>query len=105
MALVADHQVEATGEHEILGVGRLSRHRGSSEAEFAVLVSDKVQGRGLGTELVRRLLEVGRAEGIQRITAEVLPKNRGMQRICERLGFRLHHDFKEQIVRVEIDLG
>jgi acetyltransferase len=104
MALVADHQDSETGEHEILGVGRLSRQPGTREAEFAVLVSDKAQGQGLGTELVRRLLHVGREENIHRVTAEVLPQNRAMQRICERLGFRLHHDRKAEVVKVEIDL-
>jgi acetyltransferase len=58
----------------------------------------------LGSELLRRLLQVGQAEKLQRITAEVLPENRVMQRICEKLGFRLRHDLEERLVRAEIDL-
>ena len=97
MALVAEGKKTSAGESEILGVGRLSKKHGANEAEFAVLVSDKAQGCGLGTELVRRLLEIGRSENLSRITAEILPGNRAMQRICEELGFRLHHDMNEPV--------
>src|SRR3954453_5485638 len=41
MALVAEHN------GEILGVGRLMKVHGTTEAEIAVLISDKYQGRGL----------------------------------------------------------
>ena len=59
MALVAERRNPETGEREILGVGRLSKVHGTNEAEVAVLVSDKWQGRGLGKELLARLLIVG----------------------------------------------
>ena len=43
-------------------MGRLSKIHGTNEAEFAVLVSDQWQGRGLGKELLARLLIVGADE-------------------------------------------
>ena len=58
MALVVDRQEPWTGVHEILGVGRLSKIRGTDDAEFALLVSDEHQGRGFGTELLRRLIAI-----------------------------------------------
>jgi acetyltransferase len=63
-----------------------------------------VQRSGLGTELLRRLLQVGRDEKLRRITADILPQNTVMQRICEKLGFRLEHDFREGLVKASIDL-
>ena len=105
MALVADHRDPATGAHEILAVGRLSKLHGRPEAEFALIVSDRYQHSGLGTELLRRLIQVGRDERLQRITASILPENRAMQRLCEKLGFRLHHNYQELVVQAEIDLG
>jgi acetyltransferase len=105
MALVAEHKDSESGACEILGVGRLSRVHGANEAEFAVLVSDQAQHRGLGTELVRRLLQVGREEKLDRITAEILPENRAMQAICERLGFQLHHSRGEDVVQAVIRLS
>ena len=105
MALVAVHTDPETGEPEIMGVARLSRNGAAlAEAEFSVLVSDRFQRRGVGTLLVERLLEVGRDEGLRRITAEILLDNRPMQRISERLGFQLHRDVEEMVVKAELDL-
>ena len=89
MALVAERQDPETGDHEILGVGRLSKIRGTNEAEFALLISDHFQRKGIGTALLDRLIQIGRDEKIARITGDILPENIEMQRICEKLGFRL----------------
>jgi len=61
MALVAvrDGPAGAAGA-EMLGVGRLTPLHGPGDAEFALLVRDDVQGQGLGTELLRRLVDIGR---------------------------------------------
>jgi len=105
MALVAVHTDPETGEREIMGVARLSRNGADpAEAEFSVLVSDRFQRRGVGTLLVERLLEVGRTENVRRITAEILLDNRPMQRISERLGFQLHRDMEDMVVKAELDL-
>jgi len=104
MALVAEARDPETGAPELLGVGRLSKQFPANEAEFALLISDKAQGQGLGTELLRRLVEVGKAEKLARITAEILPENVEMQRVSQRLGFRLIQSPGEPIVRAELDL-
>ncbi len=82
IALVAVH-----GD-AILAVGRL-RRIDATDAELAVLISDEYQGRGLGTELSRRLVEIARAEKMERVIAEILPENIHMQRVCRELGFRM----------------
>ena len=104
IALVADQKNAASGERGILGVGRLTREPGTDEAQFAVLVADPAQGQGLGSELVRRLIDVGRRENLKRITAETLPDNFAIQKICERLGFHLERDAEEGVVKAEIEL-
>jgi acetyltransferase len=105
MALVAEQTDPETGEREIMGVARLSR-RGATfnEAEFSVLVSDRFQRRGLGTLLLSSLLEVGRAESLRRITAEILFDNRPMQRISKKLGFHLRRDVEEMVMKADLDL-
>src|SRR6185369_10080877 len=62
MALVAE--IRNNSGPEIMGVGRLTRLHSGDAAEFAVLVTDGAQGLGLGTELLRRLVEIGRIEGV-----------------------------------------
>jgi acetyltransferase len=104
MALVADRKSPETGEHEIRGVGRLSKIRGTDDAEFALVVSDRYQGLGLGTELLSRLLQVGRDENINRIFGDILPENIEMQRICEKLGFKMTHNVKESLIRAVTEL-
>jgi acetyltransferase len=88
MALVAE-RTDANGEEKIIGVGRLTQLPGRDEAEFAMLVIDEYQEEGVGTELLRRLVQVGKDEGLDRITADILEQNRAMQRVCEKLGFEL----------------
>ena len=73
----------------IVGIGRLSKMHWSEEAEFALLVSDAFQGRGLGTELLHRLIEIGRAERLRRIVGYISAANAEMIALAKRLGFRV----------------
>jgi acetyltransferase len=104
MVLVAERSGARTGEHEIVGVGRLSKIRGTNEAEFALLVSDNFQGRGLGTAFLERLVKIGRDEKLERITGEILPDNAEMKHICKKLGFQLTHTVGDSTTRAMIDL-
>ncbi|MBD2127870.1 bifunctional acetate--CoA ligase family protein/GNAT family N-acetyltransferase [Microcoleus sp. ZQ-A2] len=100
LALVADYTDPATGEHHLLGFGRLSKLHGRDEAEFSMLIGDRFQCKGLGTEFLRRLLEIGKDEKLQYITAEILSENRAMQHVCQKLGFRLEPTSEPSIVKV-----
>jgi acetyltransferase len=86
--------VAVADDGTMTGIARLSRARGGisterSEATFTVLVGDAYQNQRLGSELLRRLIEVARAEGIRRLSAEILAENAAMQEVCRRLGFTL----------------
>ena len=104
MALVADFQNPKSGEHEILAVGRLTKTRSEREAEVAVLVTDAHQGEGLGTELVRRLVEVGRDEKLERIVAKILPENEAMIAVAHHLNFRAEPSSDSDSLMVFLDL-
>jgi acetyltransferase len=104
MALVADREDSSTGAHDIVGVGRLTKLHGFNEAEFALLVHDSFQRRGLGTELLRRLIGVARDERLARISAEILPENRAMQKLCRNLGFELSQELGDVVVRASVAL-
>ncbi|MBP0021866.1 MAG: bifunctional acetate--CoA ligase family protein/GNAT family N-acetyltransferase [Cyanobacteria bacterium SBLK] len=103
MALVADYKNPETGEHEILGIGRLRQGHSTDDAEFAALVSDRFQFQGLGTELLKRLVQVGRDRQLSRIVAEILPENGAMQRVCEKAGFKLSRKTPD-VVTAELEL-
>jgi acetyltransferase len=91
MALVADLK-NRDGSHQILGVGRLIKEHGTDEAEFAVLISDPWQGKGLGSELLKLLVQIGRKESLQRIVGHISAENTTMKRVSEEVGFRLRFD-------------
>jgi acetyltransferase len=85
--LVATLLAPRDGEERIVAVGRLSKLQDSAVAEVALLVSDEFQGRGLGTELLHRLIESARNRGITRLTGEMLRDNTAMQRLLKKFGF------------------
>jgi acetyltransferase len=104
MALVAERVVPETGQREIIAVGRLSKLRRTNDAEFAILISDAYQGHGLGTELLRRLVQIGRDEKLARVIGYIASENTPMLRISQRLGFRLRRGEEESEVMAVIDL-
>jgi len=104
IALVAEYKDAKTGNRELLGVGRLTKAHGLNEAEFALIVSDRSQGQGLGTELLKRLVQIGREEKLDRITANMLPENHAMHHVSKKVGFKLNRGATNQEFRAEISL-
>ncbi|MFM6182317.1 MAG: N-acetyltransferase family protein, partial [Dolichospermum sp.] len=104
MALVAEYQNHQTKKREILAVGRLSKSHENKSAEFAILVSDQFQYQGLGTEIVRRLIEVAKNEKIYSIHADILADNLVMQQLCKKLGFQISHTDDQTVLKSEIKL-
>ena len=99
MVLVAE-----SADGEIVAVGRLTRERASDDAEFALLVSDPWHERGLGTELLRRLLALAGHEGIRRVFGDVLSENRAMLEICKLLGFETRYSPADHVVKASYTL-
>jgi acetyltransferase len=103
MALVAEYK-DAQGQSQILGVGRLSKVHGLNDGRFSVIVTDNYQHQGLGTELLRRLVDVARQENVKRISADMMPSCLDMLRICEKVGFNVGPSTSDSLQRVELEL-
>lgn len=105
MALVADRTDPHTGAHEIIAVGRFIKKPGTAEAEFALMVADEYQGGGLGSKVLRQLVEIAHQERLCRLTGIIHPENRVMQHLCEKLGFCLKcvglKDFVSAVLELE----
>jgi acetyltransferase len=101
IALVVTHKNEA-GEEEVIAAGRLTRDHATEEAEYAIVVSDGHQGLGVGTQLLRRLLEIGREEGVETVIAYMLPENKGMRHVSQKLGFQFERE--EDLVKATLHL-
>jgi len=104
MALVAERTDPATGERQIIAVGRMNKLHAKNEAEVAVLVSDRYQNLGLGKELLRRVVQVARDEKLSQVSAEMLPDNVGMQAIMRGLGFRVRTGEDLTSIQAYLDL-
>lgn len=91
IALVAECAAK-NGHQEIIGVGRLSKLHGANEAEFALVVSDQWQKKGLGTEFLKRLVQIGRDEKLAAISAIIMSDNHAMQHVSKKAGFKVQHD-------------
>jgi len=102
--LVASHIDPQTSDQSILAVGRLSKLLPKNDAAVAVLVADEYQGRGLGKELLRRLIQVAREQKLNRVVAEMLRDNIIMQTVFKKLGFRLRLLGDPRCVRAVLDL-
>lgn len=104
MALVVEHKKKEDGNPEIIAIGRLSRLRGRDDAEMAVLVDDRFQHLGLGTELYHRLIEVARDEHMTRVVSTILSENREMQAICRKLGFHMEANIDDGTIEAVLKL-
>jgi RimJ/RimL family protein N-acetyltransferase len=100
-ALVA---LDPEDEDEIVAVVRYERERGADGAEYAVLVEDRFQGRGLGIGLTRRLIEAAQERGIKRLHALVLRENGRMLRLLRSLEFPERKRWENGLEHIEIDL-
>lgn len=105
MALVAERRNGTDNAEEIIAIGRLTKIGTSKEAEFAVLVSDRYQNQGLGSELGRRLIQIARAEKLERISALVLIENVPMRTVLDQLGFQSRGTDDPSSLLAILDLG
>ncbi len=92
------------GPSTMMGVGRLVMPPDRSDAEFAVIIGDPWQGKGLGEKLIERVIEIARENGVQTLVGDVLPENEKMLSLVRKLGFRQLR-LEEGTCRVELDLN
>lgn len=100
-ALVA---LDPEHEDEIVAVVRYDREPGTNKAEYAALVEDRMQNRGLGIGLTRRLIEAARERDVEHLYALVLPENRGMLHLLRSLDLPEHVGWEDGLEHVDIDL-
>ena len=102
LALVAE--VEGAEGPEIVGVGRMNRIFGTDEAEVAIIVTDAYQNRGLGADLLRRVIRVAREEGLRAVNSEMMADNLAMHVISKSLGFhiKMQNGFASMRARLEL---
>ena len=103
IALVAEHQ-NGDGKSKIVGVARLSKLHTNNAGEFAVVVTDAWQRKGLGTELTKRLVQIAKHEKLGSLVAYTLRENKDMQAMCKKVGFKVRTPVGESECVIEMEL-
>jgi acetyltransferase len=98
IAMVAER--EDAGEPRLVGVGRLVRDPGHDTAEYAVLISDAWQNRGLGGVLTDVCEEIARGWGLSHMVAQTTADNGRMLALFQRRGYAIEPD-DEGLMKVE----
>ncbi len=94
MAFIAERE----RDQATLGVARLVCEQDKNTAEFAVIVQPDMKGKGLATQLMRRLIDWARERGIAEIVGQVLADNAPMLAFARSLGFSVRHQLGEEDV-------
>jgi RimJ/RimL family protein N-acetyltransferase len=104
LALIATTLVE--GRERQIGVARYVKESSAGDAEFAIVLSDDWQRRGLGTRLLVSLIAAAKSHGVRRVVGSTLSENRGMLALGRKLGFRLALDpGSATITNLTVDLA
>lgn len=107
MALAAVVMMESA--EVLIGVARYVKDEGAEHnpdrCEFAIVIADAWQGRGIGRLLMAKLIDVARSRGIREMFGEILATNHGMLMLVKSLGFRLgRHPEDGTVVHAVLDL-
>jgi len=103
MAIVAIARID--GREKMRGVGRLVIGPSSDDAEYAILVADPWQGKGLGTAITDYCMQIAGKWGVKRIYAATTSRNRRMLAVFKDHGFELTEDFAEGYVEAQRVMG
>jgi acetyltransferase len=93
LALTSDP--EAPGGQSIVGIARFIANPDFASAEFAVVVADAWQRRGVASELMKALIGCARRKGLRTLHGIVLRSNQKMLQFVQRLGFVVHEDAED----------
>jgi GNAT superfamily N-acetyltransferase len=80
------HEDENPECEKIIGAGRYLLNRSINQAEFALLVQDKYQNKGIGTFLLSQMMRIAKSKGVDAFIAYVHPKNVPMIDFIHRTG-------------------
>jgi acetyltransferase len=97
---------DAPGGQSIVAIARYIANLDYESAEFAVVVADAWQRRGVARLLMKTLIARAKRKGLRRLVGTVLRANPNMLRFTQALGFTVHDDPEDpEQVAVELDLG
>ncbi len=88
-----------------MGVGRYMMNPDGNSADFALVVSDQYHGMGIGSRIMRALMQSAKHKGITKVEGEILTVNQPMLSLVKKLGFSVEPiEGDHEVMRVVKDL-
>jgi len=97
LALIAVYAED--GSETELGVARYVVNPDGRTCEFALVVADEWQGKGIGSQLLTELMNAARQRGFEEMTGEVLATNANMLELMKNLGFTIRISKQDPTIR------
>jgi RimJ/RimL family protein N-acetyltransferase len=101
-ALVA---LDPEKQEQIIAVVHFDRQGDTDKGEYAALVEDRWQGRGLGLAMTYQLIDVARDKGMRHLYGLVLSENKPMLKLLRSLDLPRREHRVRGIKYVDIDLA
>jgi GNAT superfamily N-acetyltransferase len=100
MALIVSRVVN--DNEDIIGMGRYDVDPATLMGDIALVVRDEQHNHGIGTVLMRRMAEIGKARGLAGFSANVVVQNKAMMAIIQKSGYTVHTDLQDGVYHVEL---
>lgn len=94
----------AIADDAIVAVARYDGLPDAVTAEVAFVVAEAWRGRGLASELLRRLADLAGQRGVEHLVADTLFENRAMASVFEHSGLPEHHSIEQGVLHFEMEL-
>jgi acetyltransferase len=104
MAFIAEHRQE-DGSKEMLGVARVWNDPDNIRTEFSVIIRDDMQGLGIGSLLMTKMIDYCRSVGTLEMIGKIMVDNHPMRALMKHLGFKQRYNMEEQVVDAVLRLN
>jgi RimJ/RimL family protein N-acetyltransferase len=89
----------------IAAIGRYYRLPSRHTAEFALVVEDAYQGKGIGTKMMECLVNAARDNDITTFVGDILVENDKMMAVLKDYGFQITSELKAGVYRVTFPIA
>ncbi|TVP51268.1 MAG: GNAT family N-acetyltransferase [Halomonas sp.] len=97
MAFIAEH-LSADGSKEMLGVVRVWNDPDNIRTEFSVIIRDDMQGLGIGSLLMKKMIDYCTNIGTLEMIGKIMVDNHPMRALMKHLGFKCRYNMEEQVI-------
>ncbi|OWV28131.1 bifunctional acetate--CoA ligase family protein/GNAT family N-acetyltransferase [Halomonas campaniensis] len=104
MAFIAEYLGD-DGSKEMLGVVRVWNDPDNIRTEFSVIIRDDLQGLGIGSLLMKKMIDYCTNIGTLEMIGKIMVDNHPMRALMKHLGFKCRYNMEEQVIDAVLRLN